>query len=126
MDLARLRALRELSIRKTMAAVAEAMHFARAGGADVAALRAALMGGFGGSRILDIHGARMASGDFAPGSPAKYQLKDMATALALAQREGVGLTVLPFLVELFGGMIANGDGDIDVSGVIREIARRGG
>ena len=43
----------------TIGAVAEALLLAAAGGADPAAVRQALMGGFAGGRILQEHGQRM-------------------------------------------------------------------
>ena len=48
----------------------------------------------------------------------------MRTAQALAAGLGLDLTLLNTLIGIFGDMIAQGDGDIDVSGVIREVARR--
>ena len=45
------------------AALTRTEHFAFAakGGADLANLRTALMGGFGDSKVLNLHGARMAA-----------------------------------------------------------------
>ena len=51
----------------TIGAVAEAMLLAEEGGADPAALRAALKGGFADSTILQQHGERMTTGNFDPG-----------------------------------------------------------
>ena len=75
----------------TLVAIAEALVLARSGGADPAAVREALMGGFGDSKVLRVLGARMVSGDFVPGSPAQYQLKDMRTAQQLAGQAGLRL-----------------------------------
>jgi len=116
----------QIIVGGTMVAVAEALHFAKTGGADIAALRGALLGGFGDSRILNIHGQRMVEENYVPGSPAQYQLKDMRTAQALAAELGLDLTLLDTLLSIFGDMIAHGDGGIDVSGVMREVARRSG
>ncbi len=113
----------QIIVGGTMVAVAEALHLAERGGADPKALRSALVGGFGDSRILHLHGTRMVEADFTPGSPAKYQLKDMETALGFAAARGVDLTLLSTLVGLFRRMDAHGDGDLDVSAIIREVAR---
>ena len=67
----------QIIVGATMAAVAEALHFAAKGGADPAAVRKALMGGFADSKILNIHGERMVERNFVPGGPAEYQLKDL-------------------------------------------------
>ena len=109
----------------TVAGVAEALHFARAGNADIAAVREALLGGFANSVILKQHGERMVNGDFVPGGPANYQVKDLTTARKLAQEYGLDLPLMQAAENLFSDMVAHGDGDLDHSGVIREIARRG-
>ena len=114
----------QIIVGGTMVAVAEALHFAKTGGADIGALRRALMGGFGDSKILNLHGERMVEENFVPGSPAQYQLKDMRTAQALAAELGLDLTLLDTLIAIFSDMIAHGEGNIDVSGVVREVARR--
>ncbi len=108
----------------SVAAVAEALYFARAGEADVAAVRQALLGGFAGSTILKLHGERMATGNFVPGGPAVYQVKDLVTARKLADSYGLDLPLLKAAENLFADMVAHGDGDLDHSAVILEIARR--
>lgn len=114
----------QIIVGGTMTAVAEALRFAAAGGADVSALQGALLGGFADSTVLRQHGARMARGDFVPGGPAKYQLKDLRTALALAEEMDVRLTLLPTVTAMFAALDAAGDGDLDVSAIYREVARR--
>lgn len=114
----------QILVGAAMVGVAEAFHFAACGGADLVRLREALMGGFGGSKVLDIHGARMAARDFVPGSPAQYQLKDLRTAQAQAAQMGLQLTLLNTLTGVFTDMMANGGSDRDVSAVLDEVARR--
>ena len=114
----------QIIVGAAMVGVAEAFHLAASGGADLAGLRTALMGGFGGSRVLDIHGARMAARDFVPGSPAQYQLKDLRTAQAQAAQMGLQLTLLDTLTGVFADMMAHGGTDRDVSAVLDEVARR--
>src|SRR5579871_1610163 len=88
----------QIIVGATMAAVAEALHFVAAGGADRAAVRKALMGGFADSKILNIHGERMVERNFVPGGPAEYQLKDLRTAQALAATSSMNFTLLNCLV----------------------------
>ena len=114
----------QIIVGGTMAAVAEALHFARTNGADPARVRAALAGGFGESRILHLHGVRMVERDFAPGSPAEYQLKDLRTAQSLARAHGMSLTLLDTLETMFAAMIEHQGAGVDVSGIIREVERR--
>ena len=109
----------------TVAGVAEALQFAREGNADIAAVRQALLGGFANSLILKQHGERMVTGNFVPGGPAVYQVKDLVTASKLAEEYGLDLPLLKAAENLFADMVAHGDGGLDHSGVILEIARRG-
>ncbi|UDQ90154.1 NAD(P)-dependent oxidoreductase [Xanthobacter autotrophicus] len=114
----------QIIVGAAMAGVAEAFAFAAKGGADLKNLRTALMGGFGDSKVLNLHGARMATRDFAPGSPAQYQLKDLKTAQALAGEMGLSLTLLDTLTSLFTDMMAHGGTDRDVSAIFEEVERR--
>jgi 2-hydroxy-3-oxopropionate reductase len=91
----------QIIVGGTMVAVAEAVHFATSGGADPAALRSALMGGFAESKILNLHGLRMVERNFVPGGPAEYQLKDMCTAQAFAARSGLQFTLLDTVIGIF-------------------------
>lgn len=75
-------------------AVAEALTLAARAGADPAAVRAAITGGFADSRVLQEHGARMLAGDTRPGGTVRNQLKDLRTAIALAGESGVELPLL--------------------------------
>jgi 3-hydroxyisobutyrate dehydrogenase-like beta-hydroxyacid dehydrogenase len=114
----------QIIVGATMVAVAEALHFAARGGADPAAVRKALMGGFADSRILNIHGERMVERNFVPGGPAEYQLKDLRTAKALAAASGLQFTLLDCLVGMFGDMIDRFGTGLDVAGILQEVERR--
>ncbi|MDX1739625.1 MAG: NAD(P)-dependent oxidoreductase, partial [Alphaproteobacteria bacterium] len=71
----------QVIVGNTIAAVAEGLLLAAAGGADPVAVREALSGGFADSRILQEHGKRMLEGNFQPGGKVTTQLKDLNTAL---------------------------------------------
>jgi 2-hydroxy-3-oxopropionate reductase len=114
----------QIIVGGTMVAVAEALHFAARNGADPTKVRSALAGGFGDSKILHLHGTRMVERDFAPGSPAEYQLKDLRTAQTLAKSLSLDLTLLNTLAAMFGDMIAHQGTGVDVSGIFLEVERR--
>lgn len=116
----------QIIVGATMVGIAEALHFAAKGGADPAAVRKALMGGFADSKILNIHGERMVERNFVPGGPAAYQLKDMRTAQALAAASGMHFTLLDCLVDMFGDMIDRFGTGLDVAGILQEVERRSG
>ncbi|WP_179945812.1 NAD(P)-dependent oxidoreductase [Methylobacterium indicum] len=111
-------------VASTIVTVAEAITFVESGGADPAKVREALLGGFADSTILKQHALRMIERDFAPGGPAKYQVKDTGTALAHAATLGLTLPVLSLVDQMFSDMVAHGDGDLDHSAVLRELYRR--
>ena len=114
----------QIIVGGTLVAIAEALELVRRGGADPAAVREAWMGGFADSKVLRVLGERMVNGDFAPGSPAAYQLKDMRTAEAFARSLGVRLEVFESVIALFQAVADRGEGDRDVSIVAREVSRR--
>ncbi|MBK1886509.1 NAD(P)-dependent oxidoreductase [Marinobacter sp. DY40_1A1] len=105
----------------TIGAVSEALLLAAKGGADPAAVREALMGGFAGSRILELHGQRMIDRDFAPGAPARIQLKDMRMILDEARAEGLTLPLSQQVHNEYLSLVANGHSDADHSGLLLEL-----
>jgi len=113
----------QIIVGATMAAVAEAMTFAARGGADPAAWRTALMGGFADSKILNLHGQRMVERNFVPGGPAEYQLKDMRTAQAWAEKNGLKFTLLDCVEDMFSSLIERFGTGLDVSAIMREVER---
>lgn len=105
----------QLIVGTTIAAVAEALLLAERGGANPAAVRAALSGGFADSPILRQHGARMIAGDTKPGGAAKYQLRDLQNALAFAEEAGLPMECAQAAALLFDKMIKAGMGEKDHS-----------
>jgi 2-hydroxy-3-oxopropionate reductase len=83
----------QLIVGATINVVAEALLLAQAAGADPAAVREAIRGGFAGSRVLEVHGQRMLERNFLPGGQIKTQLKDQRNVLAAAAEAGVKLPV---------------------------------
>jgi len=111
----------------TIGAVAEAMLLLQRGGADPAAVRAALKGGFADSTILQQHGARMTTGNFAPGGLSKFQLKDLRNVLAEAEGLGLALPMIEGVTDRFATFCDEMDGaDKDHSGLYLELLARNG
>lgn len=111
----------------TIGAVSEALLLAAAGGADPAAVREAIRGGFAESRVLAEHGLRMVERDFLPGAPSRVQLKDLDTALAAARESGAALplseNVRARYAELIGAM---GGAEYDHAALLLELEARTG
>ena len=110
----------------TIGAVAEALLFAAKGGADMAKVREAIMGGFADSRVLQLHGQRMVERDFAPRARMGVQLKDLNNALATAEQLGFEAPVTALVGTLYREGIEHGLNDLDHSGLFVELARRNG
>jgi len=108
----------QVIVAVTLTAVAEALVFAEKGGADPAKTRDALLGGFAGSRILELHGQRMIDQAFEPGGRARTQLKDLDQTLEFAEQIGVAMPLLERDTELWRDMVARGWGDLDQSGIM--------
>ena len=111
----------------TIGAVAEAMLLAESGGADPAALRAALKGGFADSVILQQHGERMTTGNFVPGGLSKFQVKDLDNVLAEAAGLNLSLPMTEDVRARFTHFVEAMDGaDKDHSGLYLELRQRNG
>ncbi|HLH26371.1 MAG TPA: NAD(P)-dependent oxidoreductase [Chloroflexota bacterium] len=111
------KACNQLVVGITIDAVAEALLLARAAGVDPARVREALLGGFAQSRVLDLHGARMLEGRFAPGFRAPLQVKDLAIAAELGAATSQPLPGTETALGLYRAMVAAGLGDLDHSGL---------
>ncbi len=97
----------------TIAAVSEGLLLASAGGADPAAVREAIAGGFCDSRILELHGQRMIARDWVPGGKSRIHLKDMDTVLATAAELELDLPLTKAVREEFAALVAAGKGEAD-------------
>lgn len=91
----------QLIVGGTLNIVAEALLLAQAAGADPAAVREAIRGGFAGSKILEVHGERMLARNFVAGGQVKSQLKDQRNILAAAADAGVALPVTALVTEQY-------------------------
>ena len=108
----------------TIGAVAEALLLAQRGGADPAKVRQALRGGFAESRILEVHGQRMVDGDFAKRGSLAIQLKDLRNALHTASGLSFDAPITAHLTDLYAQAADHGFGDLDQSGLFKELERR--
>mgnify|MGYP002623814415 CR=1 FL=1 len=95
----------QLIVGGTVAILAEAMLLAQAGGADPAAMRQAIRGGFAESRILELHGQRMLDRDFRPGGQIKTQAKDHANILDAAADAGLQIPLTEMVAQLYNSLL---------------------
>ncbi len=111
----------QIIVALTIEAVGEALLFASKAGADPARVREALMGGFAGSRILEVHGARMVERTFAPGFRLTLHQKDLGLALEGARALGISLPNTATAQELMNACAAHGWSDLDHSGLVKAL-----
>ncbi len=97
----------QLIVGATLNIVAEALLLADAGGADPAAVRTAIRGGFAESRILEVHGQRMLDRNFMPGGQIKTQLKDQENILDAATKAGIRLAVTELVTDHYRSIVGD-------------------
>ena len=115
------KAANQIIVAMTIHAVGEALLFASKAGVDPARVRDALMGGFTGSRILELHGERMIKRTFDPGFRIKLHQKDLNLALSGARALGLSLPGTAQAQELFNACKGNGWDDLDHSALVRAL-----
>ena len=113
----------QIIVGVTIAAVAEGMLLAAGGGADAAAVREALIGGFADSRVLREHGRRMLERDFVAGGMVATQLKDLETALDVARQERLTLPLTERTTALYRDVAAQLSPELDHSAVLLHLER---
>jgi 2-hydroxy-3-oxopropionate reductase len=105
----------------TLAALAEAMVLAEAGGVDLEALVRLFEGGLADSAVLRAKSARLIERDYAGGGSVRNQVKDLQYAVGEARTLGTPAAMAAAALELFEASVAAGFGDADHS-VVREVS----
>ena len=106
------------------AALAEGLVFAQRMGLDPAAFLAVARDSAAYSQIMDVKGAKMVAGDYAPHGKITQTLKDFLLMLDLASRYGQLLPLAQTYADLVQSCVAHDEGEWDNSAVIEEIRRR--
>ncbi len=120
------KACNQIVVAVTIEAVAEALTFARKNGADPSKVREALMGGFAGSKIMEVHGKRMLDNDFKPGFKVGLHQKDMRIVMETAHQLGVALPAAALVTQHLNALMGTGDADLDSAAIVKVIARMSG
>ena len=115
------KACNQIVVGVSIEAVSEAMALARRMGVDPGKVRAALMGGFAGSKIMEIHGQRMLDYDFKPGFKTKLHQKDMKIVMETASAVGLKLPGAALFAQHLNALMGSGDGELDSSAVLKVI-----
>jgi 2-hydroxy-3-oxopropionate reductase len=116
------KACNQLVLSLTLVGVAEALTLARKAGVDPAKVRAALLGGFAQSRVLELHGQRMLDQNFEPGFRTRLYHKDMGIVIETGRAAGMPLLGAGLAAQLYQVAMAKGLGEKDYSVLARVIA----
>jgi 2-hydroxy-3-oxopropionate reductase len=106
-----------MAIGGALAGVSEAFALARKAGVDAARVRQALLGGFAASRVLEVHGERMLTGNYKPGFRTSLYQKDLRLANEAASANGVAVPATAIVAQLVNALVGRGDGDLDYSAI---------
>src|SRR5262245_781365 len=107
----------QIAIGGALAGVSEAFALAKKAGVDAGRVRQALLGGFAASRVLEVHGERMLTGNYKPGFRTKLYQKDLRLANEAASANGVAMPSTAVLTQLVNALVANGGADLDYAAV---------
>lgn len=100
----------QIIIASTIMGVCEGLAYAKGAGLDSAALLQCIGGGAAGGFQLNVMGARIAKGDFAPGFFIEHFLKDLGIALAEAENMGLNLPGASLARKLYNEIADKGQG----------------
>jgi 2-hydroxy-3-oxopropionate reductase len=103
----------QVAIGGALAGVSEAFALARKAGVDATRVRAALLGGFAASKVLEVHGERMLTGNYKPGFRARLYQKDLRLANEAAAANNVAMPGTAIVTQMVNALVAAGGGDLD-------------
>lgn len=108
----------------TIEGVAESLSFAKALGADPAAVLSAIEGGMGGSPMMSLMGPKMVNEDFKAGIAARLHAKDAGIAVNASQTHDLKLPCLEVVNRQYQTLMDAGLGDCDSSMLFEILKRR--
>ena len=111
----------QVAIAGALAGVSEALALAKKSGVDGAKVRAALLGGFAASRVLEVHGERILNGNYKPGFRTRLYQKDLRLANEAAASAGVAMPATALVTQLVNALMASGGGELDNAAIAKVI-----
>ena len=116
----------QVAIGGALSGVSEAIALAKKAGVDAGKVRQALLGGFAASRVLEVHGERMLTGNYKPGFRTKLYQKDLRLANEAAAAQGVAVPGTANVTQLVNALVASGGGDLDYAAIATVIFKLAG
>lgn len=112
----------QIVIASTIMGVCEGLAYAEGAGLDTQALLRCIAGGAAGGFQLNVMGARIAKGDFAPGFFIEHFLKDLGIALAEADQMGLVLPGASLARKLYQEMADSGRERLGIQALFQRYA----
>lgn len=109
----------QIMIAGTLSGVCEALTYAKEKGLDPNTFMRSVATGAAGSRQLDLYGAKIIAGDYAPGFFMKHFIKDMKLALIEANKSGIDLGVLSQVLANCEELEAEGCGELGTQALMK-------
>jgi len=113
------KACNQLVVAGTVAALAEAVQLGERGGLDIESLLNIFGAGLAQSEVLTQKRHHYATSDFAGGGPIEYLLKDLRIVAESGASTMAALPLTGLLVQLCQAVVAQGDGPLDSSSLLR-------
>ena len=120
------KAANQLIVAGNIQLLAEAVAFVEAYGVDTQAALKVLGGGLAGSAVLNQKGANMLGRSFQPGFRIALHHKDLGIVTSAAREAGVVIPLGAVVAQLMAAALANGDGGLDHSALLRGVLRLSG
>ncbi|MDR1764919.1 MAG: 2-hydroxy-3-oxopropionate reductase [Lachnospiraceae bacterium] len=109
----------QIVVAANIAAVAEALTFAKKAGTDPQLVFQAIRGGLAGSAAMEAKAPMMLGGNFKPGFRVELHIKDLNNALNAAHVAGSHVPVTAFMMEVLQSLKADGMQADDHSGIVK-------
>jgi len=120
------KAANQLIVAANIQALSEAVVFLEAYGVDTEAALEVLGGGLAGSKVLDQKKGNLLGRTFEPGFRIALHHKDLGIVTAAAREAGVVVPLGSLVAQLMASAVANGDGGLDHSALLRGVERLSG
>lgn len=120
------KAMNQVIIAGTYAAVAEGLALGLKAGVDIEAAHEAIAGGAAGSWGLSNRGPNMIRNSYPLGFRTRLHRKDLGIALEAARELGVPIPLAAYVEQLETSLVAKGLGDEDVSNIARIVRDQAG
>ena len=109
----------QIVVAVNIAAVAEALTFAKKAGTDPELVYQAIRGGLAGSTVMDAKAQMMLAGNFKPGFRVELHIKDLTNALNAAHAISAPVPLSGQLMEIMQSVKADGCDKEDHSSIVR-------